>query len=788
MSTNPEQPQANEPAPEESFDELTGVYGWFRRHQKLLLYTAGLFTLLTFSITGSLQALWGNLFNADIERGSIEVNGERADLTAEDYEVGNQVARSMRNLPGGVLLPITAGEGGDSELGEVFAILRRAAIEEGFDASLTEVDRAIEVTRELYKLESAAKLAQRAGFSSTQEYRLVVAEAMRIGTYQRLQVLAADTSDAEVMRKVLRNQKKAAYKVAVWDAEKRQEKMIEESKLTDEELNEWLDEKTEAEKRRMQVFDLPQVKLRIGGVLLAEGEFDAAQWADTVLKDYEAKEAQLRSIYNADLERWKSPDSDETRAFEDADVQAELEKIAKAEFVLNDILTKMREALNEKVKPFLDKQTEAQTDLTNAEQSRGTTLQEKITKENVLAEKEAQLAEKPDDADLKAAVETAKAEATQAADTDFQEEQRVQQMQASFDSAKADVTRAKVDWGFDEKFNELTEGKTGFHLKQTEKLLTSEELSDLDELGLDFGSWPQATVATTVREIGNLGFGISRTSKGAILYQVTEAELTPLKPWEDLKPLIEEAYYSKKATDEVIAKDKEMKETLRRLAKEQMPDFVKEKEDGRQARIDEQVAEWQAEVQAEIAKAEKTLQTPGLGGRAKQIWDSRLAEKKAELENRASKVTAIEKEVDVAIKAEIGAEALKHYGKVLDAAASELGYEVLEIGPLPQKLSSRPRFAQDYDKSTRYVFSFHNDMEEGDAIGPVYQDRSSHVIVCTSVAPLEPSDITRREFETLRKNFAVRQMGGVMASSFTQEALAERYHLEKPVGEVTDPQ
>ena len=73
MSTNSDQPQANEPAPEETFDELTGVYGFFRKYQKLLLYTAGLFTLLTFSITGSLQSLVGGVFNKDVERGSIPV-------------------------------------------------------------------------------------------------------------------------------------------------------------------------------------------------------------------------------------------------------------------------------------------------------------------------------------------------------------------------------------------------------------------------------------------------------------------------------------------------------------------------------------------------------------------------------------------------------------------------------------------------------------------------------------------------------------------------------------------
>ena len=75
MSTNLENPQAGGPAPEEIFDEKSGVYGFFRRHQKLLLYTAGLFTLLTFSITGSLQSLVGGVFSKNVERGSIEVNG-----------------------------------------------------------------------------------------------------------------------------------------------------------------------------------------------------------------------------------------------------------------------------------------------------------------------------------------------------------------------------------------------------------------------------------------------------------------------------------------------------------------------------------------------------------------------------------------------------------------------------------------------------------------------------------------------------------------------------------------
>ena len=46
MATNPVQPPvspAPTPGPDAHYDELSGVYGFFRRHQKKLLYTAGMF-------------------------------------------------------------------------------------------------------------------------------------------------------------------------------------------------------------------------------------------------------------------------------------------------------------------------------------------------------------------------------------------------------------------------------------------------------------------------------------------------------------------------------------------------------------------------------------------------------------------------------------------------------------------------------------------------------------------------------------------------------------------------
>lgn len=782
-----EQPQANESAPEETFDELTGVYGWFRRHQKKLLYTAGLFTLLTFSITGSLQSLVGGMFLKDIQRGTIEVGGQREKLTAEDYEYGGLLSRSLGRLPPGVMLGVKAGEGGDSELAEVLAILRRAAIIEGFEPSMAEVDKAIEFTREEFKVETTAQLATRSGFSSTQEFRILVAEAMRIGMYQRLQVLAADTSDAEVMRMVLRNEEKAAYRVAVWDAAKRQEQMLEESKLTDEELTSWLEDQNEGQKGRMGVYALPRVKLRVAAALFGEGQFDAEQWKDGVLKDVDFGADQLRAYYQDGDERWKDEDGN-VRAFDDESVQAELTEMVQAEQVMNDLNTKLRAKLDEITKPLVDKVAEAQTDFDNANESRAKTLQEKLTKEQVLAKAEAKLEATPEDAELQGAVTKAKAEAEAAAASDFAEEQRLQQMEAGVETAKAAVATARVDFDFAGELATLTEGKTGFSVKETAELFDAEKLADLDEVGLGFGTWASANAATAIREPGQMGFGPSSTSKGVVCYQVLEADPTPLKPWEELKPLIQDAYFTKKATDEVIEKNTAMKDVVLRLAKEQMPDFIQEQQDGRQARIDEDLSKWESEVKAEIAKAEQKLKTPGLGPRGKKLWEQHLTSKQTELKGKDGRKLSIESRVDREIDSEVRAEALKHYGAVLDAAAKETGFEVMEFGPLPRKLSSRPRFSKAYDKTTQYVYNMHNELEEGAATGPIYQDRSSHVIVCTSVAPLAVADVTRREFELLRKNFARRQMDSMLLAAFTQEELAARYQLEKPVGDQVDEQ
>ena len=787
MSTNSEESQGT-PAPEHDFDELTGVYGFFRKHQKKLLYTAGLFTLLTFSITGSVNGWVQSMFSKDRDRASIVVNGARVQLSSEDYVVGGRVARFQQAMPFGSILPVLAGEGGDTELSEVFAIMRCVARTQGFEPSFVEVDRAIEAAREQQQAESAAKLAVSRGFGSLAEYRLLVAEAMRIGMLTRLQLLALDTSDAEAMRLVTLDREKVAFKVATFDEKARQDEMKARSELTDEDLKAWLDDQSDAQKGRMSAFDLPTVQLRIAALLWADGQFKPEEWADTVLKDYEITDDQLKTYYDTDKEFFKVVDKDEYRAFEDEAVKAELTRMVQAERVMIDLNTKLKAAQSALVQPKSDQVATAQSELNAAQQTLSTANKDKVIKERELAAKEADAAKDPENADLAASVEALKAEVATLAAAYTSAEEVVTQLKGHLETAQKDEEATRVGFDFVAEFNKLIEGKSGFVQKQMDKQATAEELKDLDALGLDLGHWDRSMSATSLRSAGQIGNSPGRTYKASIVYQALAMEAQPLKPWDVLKPLVQDAYWTEKAVAEGREKSKAMDEVLLRLAKEKMPEFVAEREKERQGRIDTKVTEWETGVTADIAQAQEMLKTPNLGTKPRTEWQNKLDRRQRELEAKESRVTMFGSQVDREILNETKAEAAKHYHEVLDAAAAEVGYTVTEFGPYPRNLTERPRFDKIYDKTVSYTFLHHAEMKAGEAVGPVTDqaERRSHVIVCTSVEPLTQADVTRREFEGMRKTFQFMQQRNGQQQAFTKEALEARYQLERPVGEMVD--
>ncbi len=770
MATNPvTTPVPTNPA-NQLLDDHSGVYGFFRRHQKKLLYTAGLFTLLTFSVTGPMLTAVDSIFGKQKDMPSIQVGGQRVKLEPADYQLGSLIARNMVNMQGNPALPpvlpvLGTGEGGTNDLADMLAILRRASIAEGIDVSMQEVDRAIDTLREQAKVESAARLAGYRGFHSLAEYREVVREAMRIGTYVRLQTLALDNSDARVLEHVIADKEKVGFRTAVFDEKAAEEQMKAATTLTDDDLRAWLDTKTDVEKSRIQAFDSNHLELRFGALLLAEGGFDPAQWQDGALKDFQPQDDQLHGLYDQEKEQRFKLDGDKNfKPFED--VKPELVRLAQAEQVMNNLLAELRKKVEEMLKAPNEELQRCQAEL-KASNTQIEELKRKLT-------------ETPDDP-------MAKEQLRQT------EEVQVAQQSAA-DAATEAVKAARAGWDFPAAFAEVTKDKSGFEQKAMSGRRSIEDLRDLDAAGVGYGKWPMAAQARGLQAKGDFCFLPGRTEKAIVLYQATDVLVRPLKPWDTLKPLLQGAYFTEKAKAQGEEKKKLMEEALLRLAKAKMADKVAEIEGKRAAKVDEQMVEWERTTQAGITEAKDLLQRLAAGTQAQVAWQKKLDRLQADLAKKDEQRTTFDTEVGKAIDEEIATEAKKHYGEVLDAAAAEAGFTVTPVGPYPRDLSRHPRFDKAYDPTTVFLFRSHSEMAVGETTG-VVQDATNRrwlVAVCDKVEPLQIGDVTRRDFESLRTgdglfSYATQQAYRACSQAFTVKALEARYDLKRPVGEQEEP-
>ena len=790
-------PTPNDPAssstPADAYDEHSGVYGFFRRHQKKLLYTAGLFTLLTFSITAPMTAAVGDLFGKRPPRGSIVVNGKTVDLTERDYEVGQQLEKGMQGgaIPTTVLPPVGGQDRGATELPAILAILRRAAIAEGFEASMVEVDRAIESFREAAQQPSRERLAVALRMPSFAYYRDLFAEAMRLGNYIRLQSLGLDTSDARVLAEALEDKEKITLRVATFDEKKLKEDLQAASKLTDDELRAWFDGKDDREKQGMQAYDLPRAKLHFGALLLAEGQFAPEQWKDDLLKDFTITDDQLRNLYEQEKEvRYKLEGENKWKPFDDAAVKTELTRLVQAEQVMNQLLARVREKLVESLKPANDELIRTQTEMATQQTTVNELRAAQATRDAEVAAKEQLLAAKPEDAALAAELATLKP-AAQKAKVDFDAaEIAMTAKKAAAAAAEEGLKTARAQFDFPAAFAAVTKDKQGFVVKTSPDLKNGEDLKDLDALGLEFGKWPLAMKFLTFQNKGDLGSVVGRATKAVFLLQAAELDAKPLKAWDKLKPLVEGAYFTETAKKQGEEKRKQMEDALLRLAKDKIRDKVTEVEGKKQGRIDEKVQAWEKQMQDDLADAEAWLAKPDLGQLPKAEYQRKRDDRRRQLEGKVERVKGFEAEVQKLMDREIADEARKVYREVIDAAATEAGFVLSTVGPFPRELSNRPRFAKAFDPTVVYLFQTQAKLKEGEATA-LLQDFANgrhHVAVCTKVEPLQASDLTRREFESLRTGDGALPFGAsavvkAYSQAFTIAALELRYQWKPVVGD-----
>jgi hypothetical protein len=796
MATHPAQPSAPPPPPlppEAQYDELSGVYGFFRRHQKKLLYTAGLFTLLTFSITGPVLDTIRGLTGGKDPGTTIMVAGKRVELEASDYDFGNRIAKNLGGaIPRGVLPPVASGDDAANDRAEVLAVLRRAAILEGFEPSMAEVDKAIEVLREQFSATSPTRLATQIGFKSLADYREVMAEAMRIGTYVQLQSLAVDSSEASVLQRVIGKREKITMKVATFD-EKKLEEDLKKGTIAEEDLRKWMEAKDEREKGRIGIYDLPRAELRFGALLLAEGQFDPAQWQDGHLKDFTATDDMLQGIYEQEKEDRFKLEAGGHKPFDDAAVKTELTRLVQAEQVMNKLLAELKTKKEDALRPQNTVLEEARADATGAETTKLDLEAQRDAKKRDLTAKEEELAKAPTDESLKQAVDELQKAMKSFEDQIFAHDPVLTAKKKVVTDAEEALKVAGTTFDFAAAFGELTKDKSGFVVKAMTGRKNSDELKDLDAAGLELGlgTWKQASQATGLANKGDLGFAPARTSKAIIIFQATDLEPKPLKSPEAIKPLAEGAYWTEQAKKQGEEKKKAMEDALLRLAKAKMADKVAEIEGKKQARIDEKVAAWETELQAQKVEAEKLLAQKNLGNQARASWQKKLESVTQQLAAKAQQVTDQTASMQKLIDIELADEAKKLHKDVLDAAAAETGFTVADVGPYMRDLQTRePRFDKRYDPTVVFLWRGHSKLKEGESTGLVqdFTSRRYLAAVCTKVEPLTAADVSRRDFESLRTgdgnaSFATQQAYNSFMTAFAREAVEKRYQLQRPVAE-----
>ena len=789
MATQPAHPPAPAKPPDAHFDENRSVYGFFRRHQKKLLYTAGFFTLLTFSITGPIQQMARELFYPPPALSTIVVGGQQIKLQPDDYQFGRWIDHNIRN---GTLLavlpPLAASEEGQTDLPEVLAILRRAAIAEGIEPSMVDVDQAIQSTVEYFKAESAAKLARNASYASLAHYREVVAEALRIGTYVRLQTLVLDTSDANVLQQVLTDREKITLKVATYDEVAVEARLKAARTMTDDDLRKWLEGKSEPEKHRLQVYDKPRWKLNLAAVLWADGQFDPAQWQEAALKDFTIGDDQLNSAYlqlRDSLYKIEGKEG-EYKPFEDAAVKAELTRILQAEQVMRHLLDKLRQQQTEALKPQNEEVSRTQAASAEADKIVGELKAQALNKEKEVAIKAQELAKKPEDAALKQAHEALQKELTKLQDDVFQASQVVDPKKRAVEEAENALKLARANWDFQKAFEGLTTDKKGFVFKAIPDLKNADELKDLDK-DFQLGQW-NTSANNSFANKGDLCFTPGRTTKAVLLSQATDLDLKPLKSWEkELKKLLEDAYWTEQAKAEGVKQKKVMEDALLRLGKAKMQAKVAEIEGKRQSRVDEKLAEWEKTTTDAKSDAEKVLANPKLGTLPRAAWQQKLNGLVAELAAKEQRRKDFDAQVGADIEKEIAAEAKKFHGQVLEEAATEAGFTVTTIGPYLRDLQQRPRFDKNYDHTVVFLMRGQSQLKLDETTDVVVDstNRRMHVATCTKVEPATAADVTRREFEALRTgsyglSFADLQARKAYMQAFTLTALEKRYDLERP--------
>ncbi len=734
-------------------------FDFFRKHQKAILYTAGLFALLTFSVTGAMTAVVEGLFQPSLPGATMTLaDGRRVMTTVEDHRIAQ--ALSQTPLFPDLIPQIGDQKSGMTELTDTLAAVRRLAIEYGIGASDLEVEKAVATIAKVWPRPEGVDQVTLSDFARAAgrapgEYVVLMRESLRISTFLRLCSFAADASDARIADDLVRGMKKLTLRVATLD-KKALEETLKTTEVTDDQLREWLAGLSDADKQPYQ--DTNRVALRIAGLKLADFD-DAAFAAELAGKVYD--EVAISDRYNLDREvlfrrekkEGEDPPQDPYVPLDD--VRGQVLKRLKAEDVLRTIADRLQGALATQLQPLVDARTEKSKDVA------------RLREAQVAADKAA--AEKPDDVTLKDAAAAAKA-AKEAG------EQAVKDANAAVDAARASFDMLAA-------LPQVTTGKlVTVSIPETKN---ADELKDLPE----FGTWEASWSAPSVDLVGDFGPRVQNTKAGAFLFQVAAAVKSPLKDFDKIRDQLREGYYKAKADE--LAKERRTKfeAALERLAKASKQTEIDAVEAEHQTALQKRFDEWKTAQQAALDKARQMRQS--LEKDPNSIAYKQWLAKFEAIEKALADPEAHRKVLDTELRAETDGKIKKlvrgAHASVLDAAAAEAEFVVETVGPYRKDLDRQPRFQDAYPARVRFLFGNQTVKDlELNAASDVLEDftnRAHHLAVMEKIEPGTLEDITRRDILAARDTFVSKARGGAVAQSFTIDALRKGWGYRRADGE-----
>lgn len=766
--------------------------GFFNKYQRPILYTAGIFALVSFSITGPLLQWAESAFREKVPLGSIEVAGKRVELTEEDMAVGRELwDRESRRGDMVFVLPnlFDREASGDRREVEVFAILRRAAIEEGIEVSDIEVDRAIATTVAIRArgntdgtaLTPVRYATESLGYSSLEKFREVIREAMRIGNYIRLEFLGVDLSDAAIVESLIEDNEKITLRVAEIDS-KAIEDELKETEISDEDLRSWIDGLEDNDKDRYGFRDTNRVTLQLAVLDFASEDFQSDQFT-AELEGVSISDDELTSVYDTHKDWFKKPeepkdgDPDESgppgpeEATQDPepeylpfeDVREQLQRRMLAREVMRKLWTKV----NEELRAALD---ESRTEEVAAVSAR-------LDAQAAYDEAQTAADGSPDDADLAAARDAAK-EALDAAE-------------AAAEAALAKVDEARAAFDVEAAFRTALgdRGGAAFRFVSTGDPKNATQLEEIEGAG----RWGRDSWAgPSHQKVGELSSNPQDTDQVVFQYRVTEIIERPLKAFDDIAETARASYYTSNANDLAADRVEAFEAALERLAGEARTAEIEKLRAAFDADVDERFAEWQTETQEKLAEANTKYETlrddpkRGPESKATQQWLAERDRLQAEIDGADAKRTEFVDELQEQLDTDLDEERRSAWPEVLEAAAGEAEVTIHALDPLPRNLANRGQPRDLFSDPVQFFFFTRptevRELEEGESTDVVQDltNRKHYLAVCDAVTPATLGDLTRRELLQNRDLVRRTRLQEAILQSYSIEALEQRLKFEAP--------